>query len=278
MQDLTPQQKKLLKLAKLADKGNIALLEELDALEAKLDFVNEKADFAVSVAEDTQTSINEHKEELTDEKISSLIKPLIPQISDGRDGKDGRDYILTEKDKKDIASKIEVPIVEKTVEKTTTIIEKPTITEITKEVAVLDPETLPQYGAKFRDGLELLEGDERLDKKAIKGLDYLENEVKRLGIAKDHQLYTGISERRALELIRDNSTSDGVVWSIAPTNPTDTATAGEIAYDASYFYVAVADNTWKRTALSTWAVTNSYLLIETGDFILLESGDKLILS
>jgi len=41
-------------------------------------------------------------------------------------------------------------------------------------------------------------------------------------------------------------------------NPTVPATAGsagvagEIAWDANYFYVCVATNTWKRVALSTW--------------------------
>jgi hypothetical protein len=38
----------------------------------------------------------------------------------------------------------------------------------------------------------------------------------------------------------------------APASATSTGTAGQIAYDASYFYVCVAANTWKRAALSTW--------------------------
>jgi hypothetical protein len=38
----------------------------------------------------------------------------------------------------------------------------------------------------------------------------------------------------------------------APSGPTDTGTAGEIKYDADYIYLAVATNTWKRAALSTW--------------------------
>lgn len=39
-------------------------------------------------------------------------------------------------------------------------------------------DTLPQHGEKFRDGLELLQGDNRLDKSAIKGL---QEEFERLG-------------------------------------------------------------------------------------------------
>jgi len=38
----------------------------------------------------------------------------------------------------------------------------------------------------------------------------------------------------------------------APATASSTGTAGQIAYDASYFYVCTATNTWKRTALSTW--------------------------
>lgn len=43
-------------------------------------------------------------------------------------GKDGKDYVLTSKDKKEIASGIKVPVVEKIIEKTETIIEKPIYT------------------------------------------------------------------------------------------------------------------------------------------------------
>ena len=45
----------------------------------------------------------------------------------------------------------------------------------------------------------------------------------------------------------------GVSFVSAPASATASGTAGQIAYDSSYFYVAVAQNTWKRVALSTWA-------------------------
>lgn len=38
----------------------------------------------------------------------------------------------------------------------------------------------------------------------------------------------------------------------APATASSTGTAGQVAYDSSYFYVCVGTNTWKRTALSTW--------------------------
>lgn len=44
----------------------------------------------------------------------------------------------------------------------------------------------------------------------------------------------------------------GLSWSSVPASATATGTAGSIAYDGSYLYVATAANTWVRAALSTW--------------------------
>lgn len=38
----------------------------------------------------------------------------------------------------------------------------------------------------------------------------------------------------------------------APTSATATGGRGEIRFDASYIYVCVATNTWKRSPLTTW--------------------------
>jgi hypothetical protein len=43
-----------------------------------------------------------------------------------------------------------------------------------------------------------------------------------------------------------------VVTPKTPSSSTDTGTAGEIAWDANYVYVCVANNTWKRSAISSW--------------------------
>ena len=37
-----------------------------------------------------------------------------------------------------------------------------------------------------------------------------------------------------------------------PSSATDTGSRGEISWDADYFYICVAANTWKRAALSSW--------------------------
>lgn len=43
-----------------------------------------------------------------------------------------------------------------------------------------------------------------------------------------------------------------LVLSSAPASASDTGTAGQIAYDADYFYICVATDTWKRVAIATW--------------------------
>lgn len=82
--------------------------------------------------------------------------------------KDGDDYILTDEDKTEIASKIEVPIVEKVIiEKTETIKEQPIITnQVTNEIKEVAKTDEPQIIA---DKLNTLE--EKVDRKVIKGLE-----------------------------------------------------------------------------------------------------------
>jgi hypothetical protein len=38
----------------------------------------------------------------------------------------------------------------------------------------------------------------------------------------------------------------------APASASATGTAGQVAYDTSFFYVCTATNTWKRVAIATW--------------------------
>jgi len=49
-----------------------------------------------------------------------------------------------------------------------------------------------------------------------------------------------------------NGTAGGISWSGAPKWPSDSGAAGDVAYDSTYLYVAVANNSWKRTELSSW--------------------------
>lgn len=38
-----------------------------------------------------------------------------------------------------------------------------------------------------------------------------------------------------------------------PASASGTGRKGELRYDGNYLYICVATNTWKRTALNTWA-------------------------
>jgi len=57
-----------------------------------------------------------------------------------------------------------------------------------------------------------------------------------------------------------NSSNGGAsasfAWSTVPSSPTASGVAGNVAYDSDYFYVATDNNTWKRSALSTWIVSS----------------------
>jgi hypothetical protein len=44
----------------------------------------------------------------------------------------------------------------------------------------------------------------------------------------------------------------GLSWSSVPASATATGTAGQIAYDGSYFYICTQSNLWSRSAISTW--------------------------
>lgn len=83
-------------------------------------------------------------------------------------GDNGKDYVLTEFDKEEIAlitmMDIEVPIVEKIIERTEVIKEQPIVNEITKYIENKDTPI------QTRDKLESLQDDYRLDISAIKGL------------------------------------------------------------------------------------------------------------
>ncbi len=44
-----------------------------------------------------------------------------------------------------------------------------------------------------------------------------------------------------------------IAWVSAPSTASSAGTAGQAAYDGSYFYLCIATNTWIRGALSTWS-------------------------
>ena len=42
------------------------------------------------------------------------------------------------------------------------------------------------------------------------------------------------------------------LFATAPASATSPGTMGQMAYDSNFFYICVALNSWKRTALSSW--------------------------
>lgn len=104
----------------------------------------------------------------TDEELIALIKPLIPSendltaiieplIPEPIKGEDGEDYILTKEDKNEIAKLVEVPVVEKVIEKTETIIEKPITIDKTR--------TVVKEVAKYEEASDIAEKLNTLSKK-----------------------------------------------------------------------------------------------------------------
>jgi hypothetical protein len=112
-----------------------------------------------AVADELQQQEDQHDElvSLVEDKVSEKVGE-IPVPTNGEDGKDGytpvkgkdyfdgedgKDYVLTDADKKQIASEITVPIVEKVIERTETIIkETPIIKTEIREVPVVDEKKL----------------------------------------------------------------------------------------------------------------------------------------
>lgn len=115
-----------------------------------------------NLKQDVDTKIEGLKQEIDIESLKKEISKI--DTIKGEDGKDGQDYILTEDDKIEIASRIEVPIVEKVIEKTETIIKEiPVITNEVIEKVVIDT---PDDIANKLNTLE-----ERIEPKVIIGLE-----------------------------------------------------------------------------------------------------------
>lgn len=69
-----------------------------------------------------------------------------------------------------------------------------------------------------------------------------------------------------------------IISSDAPANITSAGTAGTITYDADYLYVAIANNSWKRVALTTagWGVTGDTMIYEDANTMIFEDGNTMV--
>lgn len=70
------------------------------------------------------------------------------------------------------------------------------------------------------------------------------------------------------------ATLGAIGWVTGPINsPNDAGNAGDVWYDSNYFYICVANNTWKRVALSSWGFGS--LKKVDGGYLRLISGGKI---
>lgn len=74
----------------------------------------------------------------------------------------------------------------------------------------------------------------------------------RMRITSDGRLLVGTSSDSGGALLQINGDRFRVGTAKTPASATATGTTGEICWDASYVYVCIATDTWKRAALSTW--------------------------
>ena len=182
-----PQNQKKKDMLMLAIKknrdGELFLLDKLHVLEDQLTEHIEGMKSAMSeMRNEMKEVMQEMKQEMPNlDKVLESVKGKDSEVPGPKPvagvdypiPQDGKDYVLTPEDKKEIASKVKVPIVEKVIEKTEVIKEQPIITNEIKEVAVTEkPE-------EIRDKLESLKDEDRLDKDAIKGLKELLEEIKK---------------------------------------------------------------------------------------------------
>lgn len=68
-------------------------------------------------------------------------------------------------------------------------------------------------------------------------------------------MMSAIANRKSVEAasaISDAASASKATLVTAPATAASSGTAGQIAYDSSYFYVCISANTWKRAAISTW--------------------------
>lgn len=67
----------------------------------------------------------------------------------------------------------------------------------------------------------------------------------------DGSIYIGASQQEN-RLVTESDLENKVRKAPVPETAGDTGDVGQVSWDANYFYVCVAQNTWKRVAISTW--------------------------
>lgn len=184
---LTPKQtKKLQKIKDLIEKGDVGLLQYLMELEDKIDEEIPQYKELISKLKGDKGEDGKNYELTDDDKkeISQTVRSLFDDdafatkilnmidIPIDRIAKEASKFIKVPE------VKVNIKAIAKEASKLVEVEngkdgldadEEKVILEVTKNIE----NNLPQFGTSFRDGLELLHGDERLDVSAVKGLDEL---------------------------------------------------------------------------------------------------------
>ncbi len=243
MTELTPQdEKKLKRLAIIVDGDSKGLATELNDIEDKIDVIDLKID----------TNYHKLDKKVTEAlTIASEIQKM--EGKPGTNGLDGKDYVLQPEDLDIMASiasqMIDVPVVEKVIEKTT-IIEKPIITEVTKEIKIDNPVTAPEIVTK----LESLKDEERLDISAIKGIDKKDTKLtdaiidRAIGIV-DQRTSFLINKVSNLSTRLDNFSGGG----------TPGGSTTQIQFNDNGSFGGDSDFTWNKTSKTLTVNGDTYL-------------------
>lgn len=134
------QQKFLENQNRILDEKEQERLQRLSAVDQKLELVDEKIVLIDDTIANTTEFITEASAVLTDTLEQAQAE--LARAQEIQKGADGEDYRLTDEDREEIASLIEVPIVEKVIEKTEVIREQPIVTEVTKVIKEVDNEAI----------------------------------------------------------------------------------------------------------------------------------------
>ncbi len=269
------------------------ILEAQTVVQKKiLDEVSKPMELKITINDAETVSYKGEKGDApTNEELLDLIKPLIPEPIKGEDDKSVDEEEVIGGLLKHLLPKI--PTVEEVAklvppgakgEKGRDADEERIIADLTSRIPKPVPGPMgppgkdgsPDTGLETLKKLKALPKGSRLPYEWIDGApEFNHHASKTVSLTElDDVDYSGLEFVNGKYVL--GSGGGGVVWSTAPTDPTDDAEAGEIAYDADYFYVAIAADTWKRTALSTWVAAGDFILTETGDELLTETGDNII--
>lgn len=168
------QLKKITSKASTLEKtGPLGMAKEFISIEDKLG--NIETSF-LELADGLKKKLDEELSyEVDEQKIVDSVLAKVELPKNGTDGVDGKDYVLTSADKKEIASSIKVPVIEKVIERTEVVKEQPIVTEVTNNVE--NPVTGEEIVSRVND-LPTDDDELKIDASHLKGLEKILDVVK----------------------------------------------------------------------------------------------------